>query len=364
MDTQNGTYDPALFERVKALPKIELHRHLEGSLRLKTLAEIAQKHDIDLPADSAEADDVRPLVQITDTDMPSSTTYLSKFMVLRSFYQTPEIIDRLVYEVVGDAAAENTVYFELRFTPMALAKAKGFALADVSNWVLSAVERGKRDFGIDVRLILSMNRHESLDLGREVVELAIERMGRGVVGVDLAGAEAQHSGDEFAPVFKRARDAGLSVTIHAGEWRGAESIRLAVDKLGAIRLGHGVRVVEDSKVLQMARERQIAFEVCPTSNIQSGVVRKYEQHPLKDMYQVGLLTTINTDNTSVSGISLTDEYLRVMQYLGLTLDDIKQHVLNAARASFLPAAERDKLISRLTSELKMGTERTAAQPNS
>lgn len=364
MNYHNVTPDRLLAERVKALPKIELHRHLEGSLRLKTLVYIAQEFGIDLPAESPEPEHMRSLVQITDQDKPSSAAYLSKFMVLRSFYQSPEIIDRLVYEVVADAAAENTVYFELRFTPMALAKTKSFALADVTDWVIRAVDRAKRDFPIDVRLIMSMNRHESVDLGREVVELAIDRIGRGVVGVDLAGAESDHPGENFAPVFKRAREAGLSVTIHAGEWSGPASIRLAVEKLGAMRLGHGVRIVEDSKVVQMVRERQIACEVCPTSNVQSGVVRTYEQHPLRDMYQVGLLTTINTDNTSVSGITLTEEYLQVMRYLKLTLDDIKQHVLNAARASFLPAAEREKLVSRLTAQLQIGKETTAARSNS
>lgn len=356
MDHNNGTHDPALYERLKALPKIELHRHLEGSLRLSTLVEVARRHNMDFPVYDAEI--IRPMVQITDKDATNAAAYLSKFAVLRSFYQSPDMIDRVVYEAVEDAAAENIVYFELRFTPIALTREKGYALEDVTDWVIAAVNRAKQKFGIEVRLIASMNRHESVEQGQQVADIAIDRMDRGIVGLDLAGAEGEHPGTQFAPIFEKAREAGLAVTIHAGEWRGPESIALAIETLNAMRLGHGVRVVEDSKVLQMARERQIAFEVCPTSNIQSGVVRSFASHPLRDMYQIGLLTTINTDNTSVSGINLTDEYFRAMQYLGFSLDDIKRHVLNAAKASFLPPAAKEQLVSRLSAEFQPNTAHT------
>lgn len=352
MNNRNGDagrdVDPDLYRRLKALPKIELHRHLEGSLRLETLAAIADQYRMDLPGYGVE--DIRPLVQIVPGDEPDASVYLAKFGTLRGFYKSPEIIDRVAYEAVADAAAENTVYFELRFTPPALAREKGYSLAEVTDWVIAAVERASRDFGIMVRLIASMNRHESVELGHEVVKVAAERLDRGLVAVDLAGAEREYPGDTFEKVFQEAREAGLAITIHAGEWAGPESIRLAVEKLGAQRIGHGVRVVEDSDVLQMTLERQIAFEVCPTSNVQSGVVRSYEQHPLRDMYQIGLLTTLNTDNTSVGALSLTDEYARAIRYLNFSLDDIKRLILNAAQAAFLPQGEREQLMDRLEAE--------------
>lgn len=362
MNPANSVNDSTLYQTLKAMPKIELHRHLEGSLRLSTLAEIARQYQMDFPGYGVE--DVRPLVQITESDTTDSEAYLSKFRVLRGFYQSLEIIDRLVYEAIEDAAAENIVYFEMRFTPMALARAKNYPLPEVTDRLIAAVERGKRDFRIDVRLIASMNRHESVDLGHEVVKIAIDRMDRGIVGLDLAGAESKHSGEEFSPVFWRAREAGLGITVHAGEWAGPHSIVMAVEQLGARRLGHGVRVVEDAAVLAMTRERGIAFEVCPTSNVQSGVCSSYEQHPLRAMYQAGLLTTLNTDNSSVSGVCLTDEMLRAIQYQGLSLDDVKQHVLNAARAAFLPAAERDRLVSRLSAGLSIDPAKTAARSGS
>jgi adenosine deaminase len=341
MDYRNNNHQSDITKLFQALPKIELHRHLEGSIRLETLAAIAREHQLPLPG--FEVADIRPLVQVVEDDSQDAPTYLAKFGVLREFYRSPQIIDRIAYEAVADAATERIVYFELRFTPHALARVGGYSLAEVTDWVIAATRRGSYDFGVEVGLIVSMNRHESVELGREAVEVAADRLDKGVVAVDLAGAEHDYPGEEFVPVFQAAREAGLPVTIHAGEWAGPESIRLAVERLGAARIGHGVRVVEDSDVLQMAREQGIVFEVCPTSNVQSGVVRDYDQHPLRDMYQVGLVTTLNTDNTGVGGFGLTDEYVRAVTDLGLEAKDVKQMVLNAARAAFLPPQRRERL---------------------
>jgi adenosine deaminase len=358
MDYRNSNHTADITKTLQALPKIELHRHLEGSIRLETLAAIAREFHLPLPG--VEVADIRPLVQMVEDDPPDASTYLSKFGVLREFYRSPQVIDRIAYEAVADAAAEHIVYFELRFTPPALARARGYSLAEVTDWVIAATQRAAHDFGIRVGLILSMNRHEPVDLGHQVVEVAADRLDEGVVAVDLAGAEHDYPGEEFAPVFAAAREAGLHVTIHAGEWSGPESIQMAVERLGATRIGHGVRVVEDSDVLQMAREREIVFEVCPTSNVQSGVVRGYDQHPLRDMYQVGLVTTLNTDNTGVGGFGLTDEYVRAVTLLGLSEKDVRQMVLNAARAAFLPPQQRDRLARRIARALGLNEEVASA----
>lgn len=352
------TSNPELYETLKAMPKIDLHRHLEGSLRLGTMTEIAREYQMDLPGNDPEA--FKHLVQITPEDELDADVFLSKFKTLRLFYRSREIIERVAYEAVADAAAENIVYMELRFTPIALARLQDYALSDVTDWVIAATQRARSDFGIDVRLIVSMNRHESVELGEEVVEIALARQDQGVVGVDLAGAENKFSGAPFARVFRKARASGLNVTIHAGEWAGPESVREAVDLLGANRLGHGVRIIQDSDMIRVAREKGIALEVCPTSNWQSGVVPSLEQHPLRDLYQVGLLTTINTDDPSISAINLTDEYLRVMEHLQFSLDDIKQHVMNAAHASFLPIGEREMLINKLKAQL--GVDAASVRP--
>ena len=343
-----------LYAKLRTLPKVELHRHLEGSLRLSTLSDIARSHPLDLPGYRIE--DFRHLVQITPDDPPDAAVFLSKFGPLRQFYQSPEIIDRVTYESIEDAAADNIVYMELRFTPIALAREKGFPLSDVFDWVIAAVQRAIRDFDIDVRLLVSMNRHEPVEWGEQFLELAVEHMNQGVVGMDLAGDEVAYPPTPFAHIFHKAREAGLNVTIHAGEWAGPGSVRAAIEELGATRLGHGVRIVQDSELVQTARDQRIALEVCPTSNLQSGVVPELSQHPLRDLYQLGLYTTINTDDPSISHIVLTDELAIVVEHLGMGLDDVKRHILNAAEAAFLPDGERSALVKRLKLDLYPETE--------
>jgi adenosine deaminase len=342
-----------LYQTLKALPKIDLHRHLEGSLRLSTMAEIAHEHQFDLPGYAVE--EFRHLVQMTPNDEAVADAFIAKFDTLRNFYRSPEIIDRITYEVVADAADDNVVYLELRFTPIALARQMRFPLREVVGWVLGAVRRAEQDYPIDVRLLVSMNRHESVELGHAFVELAAEHMGQGVVGLDLAGAENRFSGAPFAGVFDWAREAGLNITAHAAEWAGPESALEAIEVLRATRLGHGVRIIEDMRVVELARERDITLEICPTSNVQTGVVASLDKHPLGELYRMGLLTTINTDDPSVSGICLTDEYASVIEHLGFTLGDIKQNLMNAARAAFLPSAERDWLVKRMQADLEITT---------
>ena len=155
----------------------------------------------------------------------------------------------------------------------------------------------------------------------------------------------------FAPIFREAKQAGLKITVHAGEWSGADSVREAIEHIGADRLGHGVRIVQDSSVVRIARERKIAFEVCVTSNLQSGSIKHLEQHPLKELHHLSLLTTINTDDPGVSDITLTDEMVVVMNHLGLTLDDVKTNILNAVQVAFLPDAERTRLAAQFHEDL-------------
>ena len=332
-----------LYQQLKDLPKIELHRHLEGSLRLDTLCDIANEHDIDLP--SYEVDALRPFVQIVASDPASSEAFLSKFVHLREFFKSPKFIRRMAYEAVADAAADNVKYMELRFTPKALAATQGYSFEDVTDWVLDTSNKAAAELGIVVKHILSMNRNESVQIGERVARLAVDRMDQGVVGLDLAGDEANYLAAPFAPIFRAARQAGLNLTIHAGEWAGAESVRETIDEIGPSRIGHGVNIIQDSQVVQMALDRGIALEVCVTSNVQSGTVGLIEKHPLRDLYQLSLLTTINTDDPSVSNITLTDEFAIVMKSLNMRVDDIKAHVINAAKVAFLPDDQREDLVA-------------------
>ncbi len=326
---------------LKTMPKIDLHRHLEGSLRLETLLKIAREHKLNLP--KANIEQLRPLVQITN-DPPNHEVFLSKFEVLRHFYRSPEAIQQLAYEAIADAASDNIHYLELRFSPQALARVRRFLLVDVTNWVIEAVQHARKDFEIEVGLIITLVRHDPLEQARQVAEIAYDYVDKGIVGLDLAGNEVKFPPGPFTPIFKKAQDVGLGVTIHAGEWASAYGVRQAMEELYANRIGHGVRTIENSHVLRLARERGITFEVCLTSNLQTGVVHDLQHHPLVDMLDLGLQATLNTDDPSVSDCTLTDEYQLAVQKLGLGYNELRQMTLNAAAAAFLPSNGRKRLI--------------------
>ena len=329
-----------------SLPKVDLHRHLEGSLRLVTLLEIARAFDLDFPG----TDRLRPMVQINHSDPLTSQNFLSKFETLREFYRSPEVIARLTEEAIADAAADNVRYLELRFTPVALSKVEDFPMNEVLDWVIQGANEASSKHEISTRLIASVNRHESLELAAKVVELAIERREEGIVGIDLAGNEAEFPTSPFAPLFQDAKQSGMHITVHAGEWGGPENIEQAINLLGAERIGHGVRIIEDETLVTQARELGTTFEVCITSNYQSGVVAELREHQLKKMIAAGLNVTINTDDPSISQVTLSDEYQVACEQIELSLGTLRQRVLAAVQAAFLPAADRKILANSLEGE--------------
>lgn len=339
------------------LPKVDLHRHLEGTLRVNTLLEIARQQGITLPV---REEALHAMVQIQQSEPLNSTVFLSKFQTLRQFYQTPEIIARVTREAIEDASTDGVRYIELRFTPLALARVRGFSLADVMDWVCESAAQASLDFGLPTRLIVSVNRHESVEIAAQVAELALQRKERGIVALDLAGNEADFSALPFLDVFRAARNGGLQVTVHAGEWGGPGNVREAIEVFQADRIGHGVRVMEDPAVLALARERQTAFEVCVTSNYQSGVVPGLQAHPIQHMLSQGLNVTVNTDDPSISQITLSDEYRVVVEELGLGLGALAEIILAAAQASFLSGPEKLDLTRQLTDE--MAAVRDSLQP--
>ncbi len=332
----------------ETLPKVDLHRHLEGSLRLETMLEVAWALGIDVQRDSLG---LSPLVQMQEREAFTFQNFLAKFNTLRLFYRSPGVIRRITREAIEDAARDQVRYLELHFTPVALSRAERYPLHEVINWVCKSAERAAHDFGVIVRLIVSVNRHESLELAEQVIRLAGDFKQQGIVGIDLAGNEAEFPALPFAGIFKEAHQAGLHVTIHAGEWDGADNVREAIEQLSAERIGHGVRVLEDESVIQLARERGTTFEVCITSNYQSGVVPALSAHPLPRMLQAGLEVTINTDDPSVSRITLSNEYQLACEDLGLPRQVLKQRILAAAKAAFLSEAERLELVTKLEKEL-------------
>ena len=333
-----------LWEWANTLPKIDLHRHLEGSLRLNTLAEIALEHGIDLP--SYEVEQLRPYVQITD-DPPDYQRFLGKFELLRNFYTSKEVVQRVVREAIIDAADDNIRYLELRFNPEALANAQNFSMNDAVEWVKETTRSTQAETGTRTCLILTVPRKESLKTAYEIVELSIAHFGDLVRGIDLVGDEVNFPAERFLEPFRRARQAGVNITIHAGEWAGAQSVYTAVKHLEAQRIGHGIRSIEDSTVVQLLYDRKVALEVCPTSNLQTGAVHGMGQHPLLDLYNLRLRITLNTDDPSISDTTLTDEYVVSVAALGVEPNQVYHMLRYSADAAFIPPEERPWLMDTI-----------------
>lgn len=314
----------------RSLPKIDLHRHLEGSVRFATFRELAREAKIDLP--------VRELRRRTSMkgERPGFARFLSKFELYRGLYPSRDWIERVAFEAAEDARREGVVHLELRFSPAHFGrrmKAKG---EDVAAWVA----RGARRAGIPVVFIATFGRDFSLR-DNEPTTRAV----RGTdlfSGLDLAGDELK-SAVPFAPLFRSLK---LPVTLHAGEAGGAANVRQAIERFGAIRIGHGVRVLEDPRVVELARRRSVVFEVCPTSEIQTGAARSWDRHPVARMIGAGLPVTINTDDPSICGVDLAGEHRKV-ERMGVGRDLLAACAATSAAAAFLPGDRKRALYRRI-----------------
>jgi adenosine deaminase len=298
------------------------------------------------------------MVQIQEHEPLTFENFLSKFTILRLIYRSPEIITRITREAIEDAAADNVRYMELRFTPIALSRAQGFPLPEVIDWVIAGAQQANHDFGIITRLIVSVNRHEEIEQASQVAELAAARIDDGVVGLDLAGNEAEFSAAPFESVFKSAAKAGLHISIHAGEWGPGENVFFAIETMGAERIAHGIRVLESPTAVRIAKEQQTAFEVCLTSNYQSGAVLSIQDHPLKRMLEAGLNVTINTDDPGISQINLSNEYRLACEVLNFSLARLRARIAAAAQATFLPHLEQQRLTQAVLLEFDQVTQIT------
>jgi adenosine deaminase len=336
------------YAEIQALPKIDLHRHLEGSLRLPTMLEIISEFGLDLPSSVGE---LRPLVQMVKTDERNPQTFLAKFNVIRQFFQSPKIIQRLVDEAIEDAASDGVHVLELRFTPAASCQSSGLTLEETVDTVVAASQEAAKRNQIMLGMILSVNRHETVKLAEEVIRIAVDRMEAGIRGVDLAGDEEGFAVDPFMPVFKEAKQAGLKLTIHAGEWGGPEHVAQAIEAMAADRIGHGIRALEDPAVVQMARTSGVGFEISPTSNMLTGVTNEMATYPLAAMIDAGLRVAITTDDPSIFDTTLGKEHALAVEHWGLSIETIKGLTLQALQLSFFHDKERRTLETKVVESL-------------
>jgi len=327
-------------------PLIELHRHLDGNLRLETVIDLARQHNVDLPAMTVEG--IRPYIQIVERE-PSLMDFIAKFEMMCRVMVDYDAVRRIVRENLEDAVREGIDYVELRFSPAFMAERYGLDTLRVAEAACDALEEARDlpSLPIRAKLIGIISRHYGPERGWTELEAAIRGRDRGIVALDLAGDEAGFPGELFVDHFRKAREAGLRVIAHAGEAAGAESVRQAVLGLGAERIGHGIRSIEDPGVLDLLAERGIALEVCPTSNLHTSTVPDYASHPLPALLARGLVVTLNTDDPTISGIDLAHEYRIAQEELGLSEDDLRKLQENAVAAAFLSPEERADLLGVL-----------------
>jgi adenosine deaminase len=337
---------PAFVDVVQRLPKADLHCHLDGSLRPSTLLELSVERGLVLPASTAAAlgdwmrvDDARNLED-----------YLSRFSVTIAAMQDAVALERIAHEFVLDVALDGVRYVEARFCP-ALNVQGGLSLDEVMTAVLRGLARGEKETGTIARVIVCALRSFPWPHALEMAELAVAFTQAGVVAFDLAGGELGNPASAHALAFDYARQHDLSVTVHAGEGDGATSIREAVHRCGADRIGHGTRLREDASLEAYVIDHRIALEICPTSNVQTRVVPSFAEHPLARYVLMGAVVTINTDNRLMSGVSLTDEYVRCAQHLQFDLDTLANLAMTSFDAAFLPHEQRERLRDAMAMEI-------------
>ncbi|MDB5212522.1 MAG: Adenosine deaminase, partial [Myxococcaceae bacterium] len=262
-------------EVIEKLPKTDLHVHLDGSLRLKTILDLAEKQRVELPA--KDEDGLKKAMNLGE-NCGSLVEYLKAFDVTLRVLQTADALTRAAYELAEDAAKENVRYMEVRYSPM-LHTRRGLPLTTVVEAVLEGLRSAQDKYGIESNVILCGIRNVSAESSLEMAELAVAYKNRGVVGFDLAGAEYDHPAKHHKAAFQLVRDNNINVTIHAGEAYGPESIHQAIHVCGAHRIGHGCRLREDGDLLHYVNDHRIALECCPSSNVQTGAIRDLAGHP-------------------------------------------------------------------------------------
>lgn len=333
-------------ERLHQLPKTDLHVHLDGSVRPETLIDLARERDVKLPAsdpaalaDYMHVQDARDLVD-----------YLSRFDVTLSVMQDADALERIAYELAEDAAAENVRYMEVRFSP-ALNIQGDLSMEDAVAAPLRGLQRAEEDFDIRTGIIICGIRNMSPDTSMDLANLTVAFKNKGVVAFDLAGAEYNYPAKRHKEAFYRVGNANVAATIHAGEAFGPESIHQALHYNNANRIGHGTRLFEDPDLMQYVADFRIPLEICITSNVQTRVVERYADHPVRLYYDEGIVTTLNTDNRLMSATTVTDEYRLAAQHLGFTWEELAEIAVYGFESAFLPYQEKQSLVAAVCQEI-------------
>ena len=333
---------------LKRLPKVELHCHLDGSLRVPTILDLAKKDKVTLPTSSY--DKLSKLLVIGKT-RGSLEDYIKRFDITLSVMQTPQALTRTAYELIEDVAKENVRYIEIRYSPI-LHTEKGMSLGESVEAVREGLQRGRKDFGVESGIIVCGIRNISAAASLKLADLTVRYKNKGVVGFDLAGAEENFPAKDHQEAFYMILNNNINATIHAGEAFGPSSIHQAIHHCGAHRIGHGTRLKENKDLMNYVNDHRITLEVCLTSNWQTRSIRSLKYHPLKYYYDQGIRVTLNTDNRLMSGTTLTKEFLLAHKLFGFKLHDFREMIIMAMKSAFLPYGERKQMIRNIADELE------------
>lgn len=328
-------------EFIKNLPKCELHRHLELCLRPETIKELAPEAGIDLKSDQ----DFRDHFLITEpmTDLGS---VLNKFLDTQKLLMTPEILERIAFEACEDAfKKENLRVIEFRYAPTFVAQNHDMSFSEIHEAIVKGVTRAENTYPIAVGLLCIIQRILPVKEAEAVTDFAIDHKDT-FLGLDLADNEVGFDSKPFAPFFKRAREAGLRITVHSGEAdvpKSPEYVRDAIDHLGAERIGHGVQVYRSPEMIEYVKKKKVALELCPTSNWLTNAIPNRDTHPFRQLMQAGVDVTLNSDDPGIFGIDMNVECEFVMKRLGVTEEELKHVFQTAVRRSFISKEKIDRV---------------------
>lgn len=329
-------------ETIKELPKIELHCHLDGSVRPHILAEIAETQGVTLPYE----EDALAEAMSAPVETESLAEYLKCFDVVLPLLQQVEALELVAYDLIAQVSEENVRYIEVRYAPM-LFTHQGLSLSEIINAVTAGIKRGEESFNVKANTLLCGMRHHTPAQNKEVVAAVKEHLGKGVVGFDLAGDEASFPTKEFAEIITLANEQNLPLTLHAGECGCPHNVRESIE-LGATRIGHGIAIHKDDDLLKKCVAEEVIVEMCPTSNLQTKAVPSLADYPFEKFLDAGLKICLNTDNRTVSNTTLTDEYLKLSQWYGITYQTMATFNHNAVDGAFITSSEKNNLHEMLT----------------
>lgn len=333
-------------ELIARLPKAELHNHLDGSLRPGTLGELARDARVPLPSYDPEA--VREFMLVKNAR--NLEDYLAKFQYTIAVLQTADAIERVAYEMVADAAADNVRYLEVRYCPI-LSTAGGLTLDQVLDAELRGLAKGEAEFGVKTAVINCSLRHYAPEVSETIAAASVNFRNSGVVGFDLAGGEAGRPAGAHGSAFDIAVQGLLGITVHAGEAAGPESIADAVHRCHANRIGHGTHLYQDPQLMDYLRDRRVPIEINLTSNVETRAVEALADHPLRRYFDAGVNVTLATDGWLMCGTNLSHEYWLAHSEFGFTRTEIEQMILNGFEAAFLPWPEKTRMIAQVKKEL-------------